>query len=46
MVPIEIKNSSSVEMLNKKCKWEANDCNCKLCLDYLYRIVNVNLVDD
>ena len=47
MATIEIKNPSTVEMFkNKISKWEPNDCNCKLCHDYLHRIGYVNLVDD
>ena len=47
MIPIEIKDSSSVEMFkNKISKWEPNNCDCKLCQDYLHRIGYVNLVDD
>ena len=46
MIPIEIKNSSSVETCkNKIRKWEPNDCDCKVCQDYLYRTGYVNLVD-
>ena len=47
IILIEIKNSSTVEMFkNKISRWEPNDCECKLCQDYLYRIGYVNLVDD
>ena len=46
MIPIEIKNSSTVEIFKSKIsKWEPNDCDCKLCQDYLHRIGYVNLVD-
>ena len=46
MTPIEVKNSSSVEMFkNKISRWEPNDCGCKLCQDKLYSIGYVNLVD-
>ena len=39
IIPIEIKNSSSVEMIkNKTSKWEPNECCCKLCQYYLHRI--------
>ena len=39
MIPIEIKNSSSDEMFKSKIsKWELNNCDCKLCQDYLHRI--------
>ena len=32
MIPIEIKNSSTVETFKRKIsKWEPNDCDCKLC---------------
>ena len=30
---------------NKISKWEPNDCECKLCQDYLYKIGYVNLAD-
>ena len=47
MIPIEIKNSSSVEMFRSEIsKREPNDCDCKLCQDYLYRVGYVNLVDE
>ena len=47
MIPIEIKDSSSVEMFkNKISKWEPNNSDCKLCQNYLHRIGYVNLVDD
>ena len=47
MIPIGIKNSSSVEMFkNKISKWEPNDCDCKFFQDYLFRIGNVNLTDE
>ena len=46
MIPIEIKNSSTVEIFESKIiKWEPNDCDCKLCQDYLHRIGYVNLFD-
>ena len=46
MVPIEIKNSSSVEIFkNAVSKWEPNDCDCSLCQDYFCRIGYVNLVN-
>ena len=46
MIPIEIKNSSTVEIFKSKIsKWEPNDCDCKLCQDYLHRIGYVNLFD-
>ena len=46
MIPIEIKNSSTVEILKSKIsKWESNDCDCKLCQDYLHRVGYVNLSD-
>ena len=46
MIPIEIKNSSTVEIFKSKIsKWKPNDCDCKLCQDYLHRIGFVNLVD-
>ena len=45
MITIEIKNSSSYEMLKNKSKWQPNGCEWKLCQDYLYRIGYINLVD-
>ena len=46
IIPIEIKNSSSVKKFeNRRSKWEPNDCYCKLCQDFLYRIGYVNLFD-
>ena len=46
MIPIEINNSSSVKMFaNKRSKWEPNHFYCKLCQNFLYRVVYVNLVD-
>ena len=39
MIPIEIKNYSTVEIFKSKIsKCEPNDCECKLCQDYLHRI--------
>ena len=47
MIPIEIQNSSTVEMFKSKIsKWEPNDCNCKSCQEYLHRTKYVNLFDD
>ena len=47
MMPIEIKNSSRVEMFKSKIsKWEPDNCDCKLCKNYLHRIGYANLVDD
>ena len=31
---------------NKISKWDPNDCDFKLCYNYLYIIGYVNLVDD
>ena len=46
MIPIEIKNSSTVEIFKSKIsKWEPNDCGCKHCQDYLRRTGYVNLFD-
>ena len=46
MIPIEIKNFSTVGMFkNKVSKWEPNDCDCKLCQVYLHRLGYINLVD-
>ena len=42
MIPIEIKNYSTVEVFKSKIsKWEPNDCDCK----ELHRIGYVNLFD-
>ena len=39
MIPIEIKNSSTVEKFkNEISNWKHNGCDCKFCQDYLYRI--------
>ena len=47
MILIKIKNSSTVEMFKSKMsKWEPNECDCKLCQDYLHRNGYVNLADD
>ena len=44
MIPIEIKNSSAVEIFKSKIsKWDSNDCGCKLCQNYLHRIGYLNL---
>ena len=46
MITIEIKNSLTVEIFKSKIsKWEPNDCECKLCQDYLHRTGYINLVD-
>ena len=46
MIPIEIKNSSTVEMFKSKIsKWEPIDNDCKLCQNYLHRIGYVKLFD-
>ena len=46
MTPIEIKNSSTAETFKSKIrKWEPNDCDCKLCQDYLHEIGYVNLLN-
>ena len=46
MIPIEIKNSLTVEVFKSKIsKWEPNDCDWKLFQDYLHKIEYVNLVD-
>ena len=46
MIPIEIKNSSTVEIFKSKIsKWELNNCDCKPYKDYLHRIGYVNLFD-
>ena len=47
MIPIEIKNSSTVGMFKSKIsKWEPNDCDCKFCKVYLHRIGYAIWVDD
>ena len=46
VIPIETKNSSTVEIFRSKIsKWEPNDCDCKLFQDYLHRVGYVNLFD-
>ena len=46
MIPIEIKNSSTVVIFKSKIsKLEPNECDCKLCQDHLHRIGYVNLFD-
>ena len=46
MIPIEIKNSSTVEMFKSKIsKWEPIDYDCKLCQNYLHRIEYVKLFE-
>ena len=46
MIPIEIKNSSIVEIFKSKIsKWEPNDCDCKICQDYLHRTGYFKLAD-
>ena len=46
MIPIEIKNYSTIEIFKTKIsKLEPNDCDCKVCQDYLHRIGYVNFVD-
>ena len=46
MLPIEIKNSLTVEIFESKIsKWEPHGCDCKRCEDYLHRIGYVKLFD-
>ena len=46
IIPMKIKNSSTVEILKSKIsKWEPKDCDCKLCQVYLNRNGYVKLVD-
>ena len=46
MIPIEIKNSSTTEISKSKIsKWKPNDCDYKICQDYLHGVGFVNLVD-
>ena len=46
MIPIEIKNSSTAEIFKSKIsKWKPNDCDYKICQDYLHGVGFVNLVD-
>ena len=40
------KNKIKCMFKNKISKWERNDCESKLCLDYLYKIEYINLVND
>ena len=39
MIPLEIKNSVSIESFKEKIrKWEPSSCNCKLCQPYIHNL--------
>ena len=45
MIPVEIKNSVSIESFKEKIrKWEPSSCYCKFCLPYIHNLGNVNLI--
>ena len=45
MIPVEIKNSVSIESFKEKIrKWEPNSCYCKLCLPYIHNLRYLNLI--
>ena len=45
MIPMEIKNSVSIESFKEKIrKWEPSSCYCKLCLPYIHNLGYVNLI--
>ena len=45
MVPLEIINSESIEMLKRKTQnWESKDCYCYLCMTYINNLVFVNAI--
>ena len=45
MIPIEIKNSVSIESFKGKIrKWEPDSCYCMLCLLYIHNLGYVNLI--
>ena len=45
MVPLEIKNSESVEILKIKIRnWEPKDCYCYLCKTYINNLGFVNVI--
>ena len=43
MIPVEIKNSVSIESFKEKIrKWEPSSCYCRLCLPYIHNLGYVN----
>ena len=45
MVPLEIKNSESVEIFKTKIRnWEPKDCYCHLCKTYVNNLGFVNVI--
>ena len=45
MVPLEIKNSGSVEIFKTKIRnWEPKDCYCYLCKTYVNNLGFVNVI--
>jgi len=44
-IPIEIKNSVSLSSFKSKIrKWSPDECPCRLCQNYLYRLGYINIV--
>ena len=45
MIPIEIKNLKSLEYFKNKVRtWKLDECDCKLCKDFVSNLGYVNLV--
>ena len=45
MIPLEIKNSVSIESFKEKIrKWEPSSCYCKLCQPYIHNLGYANLI--
>ena len=45
MIPLEIKNSVSIESFKEEIKkWEPSSCNRKLCQPYIHNVGYVNLI--
>ena len=45
MVPLEIKNSESVEIFETKIRnWEPEDCHCYVCKTYINNLAFVNVI--
>ena len=43
MIPVEIKNSVSIESFKEKIrKWEPSSCYCRLCMPYIHNLGYVN----
>ena len=44
-IPIEIRNSVSLNVFKSKIRnWSPDECTCRLCRDYVYRLGYVNTV--